>query len=109
MQKHPTKNRTYLCDNPENIVVSFTPPDPNRRITFGFKSASVSALPVVNDQIQFQMGASMKTLFIQFFFPAGSGSSCRINIQGSSGGNFDDPPPVNPSTGDGKIRIYTFE
>lgn len=108
MQKHPTKKRTYECENPENIVITFSPPDPRRRITFGFKADSVQALPVVNDQIQFQMGASMKTLFVQFFFPAGSDTACSINIQGSSGGSFDDPPTVKAKTGDGAIRIYTF-
>jgi hypothetical protein len=109
MQKHPTKSRTYICDDPENVIVSFSPPDPNRRITFGFKSSNVTALPVINDQIHFQMGSSMTTLFVQFFFPAGGDTACQIQIQGSSGGSFPDNPSIKPQTGDGKIRIYTFE
>lgn len=109
MKKHPTKRRRYLCENPENVVISFSPPDNKRRITFGFKSDNVQALPVHNDQIQFQMGSNMKILFVQFFFPAGSDRRCKIRIEGSAGGDFNDTPSINPDTGDGKIRIITFE
>ncbi len=109
MQKHPTKKRTYLCDNPENIVVSFSPPDTKRRIVFGFKSDGGSAIPVSNDQIHILMGASQKTLFVKFFFLADGAVPCETRLRGSSGGDFDDPPPIFPEDGDGQISIYTFE
>ena len=109
MEKHPTKRRRYLCDNPENIIISFSPPDSSRQITFGFRQNSVDALPVENDQIQFQIGANAKILYVKFVFPGGSDTRCKVQIQGSSGGDFEDTPTVNPATSDGMIRIYTFE
>lgn len=109
MQKHPTKSRRYLCDNPENIVVSFGPPDANRKITFGFKADNIAAMNVINDQIHFQMGPELKVLYIRFAFLDDSGPRCNIEIEGSSGGSFKDTPSINPKTADGKIRIYTFE
>ena len=99
----------YRCVRGEQVTMTFTAHNTDLRVTFQFEDGG-GPQQVIGDSLTFAMNDALRILrvFFHFINEAGTGGSYDIQLRGSAGGIFPDPPPVRQVGDTVATRRYAF-
>ena len=109
MEKVSTASRVYKCDNGETVSITFTAHNTDMRITYRFDDENDPHI-VQGDTLTFIVDQPLRILrvFFHFINESGTGGSYDVELSGSNGGDFPDPPPVRQAGDLVPVRRYAF-
>lgn len=109
MELVSAESRTYKCQMNEVVTMRFTANDTDMRVTYTFDDEDTARI-VQGDSLSFGMAQHFRSLrvFFHFINEAGTGGSYEVELSGSAGGVFPDPPPVLEAGDFVPSRSYTF-
>jgi hypothetical protein len=99
----------YQCSNGEEVTLKFSNFNTDLRVTCEFEDGG-GPQGVEGDSFTFTMTKPERFLDVFFHFvnESGTGGSYRVELSGSEGGVFPDPPPVRQVGDSVPSRRYTF-
>jgi hypothetical protein len=99
----------YKCVNDEQVTMTFSPHNTDLRVTYQFEDGG-GPQEVHGDSMNFTMNQPLRILRVFFHFvnEAGTGGSYDVELSGSAGGSFPDPPPVRQVGDAVPSRRYAF-
>ena len=99
----------YQCSNGETATLKFFPHNTDLRVTCVFEDGG-GPQNVVDGTFSFVMNKPLRILrvFFNFVNQAGTGGSYDVELSGSEGGSFPDPPPVRQVGNSVPSRRYAF-
>lgn len=99
----------YRCSNGEEVTVSYVAHNTDSRVTFQFENdgGPQNGGP---DDFSFTVTKPKRILRVFFHFvnESGTGGSYDVELSGSDGGEFPDPPSVDQVLDDPQSRRYVF-
>jgi hypothetical protein len=109
MEKISEASRAYKCSNGETVTMRFNAHNTDLRITYRFDDEDAPKI-VQGNSLAFSMTKPLRILrvFFHFINEAGTGGSYDIELRGSTGGTFADPPPVLQAGEFVPFRRYAF-
>lgn len=99
---------TYKCNNGEKVTLTFTAHNTDMRLTYRFEEEAPKI--VQGNTLTFTASKPLAILrvFFHFINEAGTGGSYDVQLSGSAGGTFPDPPPVLQAGDFVPFRRYAF-
>jgi hypothetical protein len=109
MEKLSDLSRAYKCDNGETVTMTFVAHNTDLRVTYRFDDEDSPRI-VQGNSLDFVATRPLRILRVFFHFvnEAGTGGSYEVELSGSSGGTFPDPPPVLQAGEFVPFRRYAF-
>lgn len=109
MQQVSAISNVYKCAGDETVTMSFVAHNIDMRITFRFEDEAQPRL-MQGDSFSFQRTLPLRILIVFFHFinESGTGGSYDVQLSGSKGGTFPDPPPVLQAGDFVPFRRYAF-
>src|SRR5260370_14029701 len=95
MKSISTDSRAFQCSNGEQVTLKFVATNTDLRVTYRFDDEDTPRV-VQGDSLTFPLTEPFRILrvFFHFINEAGTGGSYDIEVSGSGGGTFPDPPSV---------------
>ncbi len=99
----------YKCANGEQVTMTFVAHNTALRVTFQFEDGG-GPQQVMGNSLTFTMNKPLRILrvFFHFINQAGTGGSYDVELSGSAGGSFPDPPPIRQVGDAVPTRRYAF-
>lgn len=99
----------YRCQPGEQVTMTFIAHNTDLRVTFQFEDGG-GPQQVIGDSFTFAVNDPSRILrvFFHFINQAGTGGSYDVQLRGSAGGTFTDPPPVRQVGDAVPNRRYAF-
>ncbi|MEP6900748.1 MAG: hypothetical protein ABJA66_03300 [Actinomycetota bacterium] len=107
MQK--VHGNTFQCDTGETVKITFQPSD-DGILRVLFRENTGNNFVDVGDDFKLERTIDNQQVNIEVmyvFFPGAAGN-CRIHLEGSNGGDFDNHPPAIDHPGLPEHRTYRF-
>lgn len=101
---------TFQCKAGETVTMTFEPSDRGILRVLHRENIGDDFVDVGDDfQIRRTISNSQVNIKFMFVFFPGANGNCRIFIEGSNGGRFEDKPPAEDHPGLPEHRTYRFK
>jgi hypothetical protein len=109
MQQVSAISNVYKCADTETVTLTFVAHNTDMRITYRFDDEDQPRI-MQGNSFSFKRTLPLRILrvFFHFINESGTGGSYDVQLSGSNGGTFPDPPPVLQAGEFVPFRRYAF-